>query len=259
MKNQKNNDQLIAQLECLKEKIKRYDEEKFLTKMRIWSVEHARDYNHNIVFDNMKMDMFIREEIGFPPRNKLNPFYKKKLAQYQQKFNELKKSKYPHKKEKSQDEIDHMVEEAEIELEAQKLKQQVAFQNLQDDKTLPMSLKKKEIVNTLIQYLKERRVYNLTGAINLYYKEKKEDETNEFIKKEAQKKVQIAQRTAQNNQRMMAQMEKIADQINNLESRISNLEYDSDKASSGVSSDIASLKSKLNDLDFDIRSLERKR
>lgn len=175
------------------------------------SVKSARNYNIDAGFWNTKVDMFIHSEIGLPPRNKLNPFYKKNLAQYQQKFNELEKNKYPYKKEVSQDEIDRMVEEAKIRLKAQKLKQQIALENLQNDETLPtMSLKKEEIVNTLIQYLKEKRVYNLTDAINLYYKEKKEDETNEFIKKEAQKRVQIAQRIAQDNQHMMDQMERIS-------------------------------------------------
>lgn len=182
----------------------------------------------------------------------------KNLAQYQQKFNELEKNKYPYKKEVSQDEIDRMVEEAKIRLKAQKLKQQIALENLQNDETLPtMSLKKEEIVNTLIQYLKEKRVYNLTDAINLYYKEKKEDETNEFIKKEAQKRVQIAQRIAQDNQHMMDQMERISNQISDLESRIWNLEYTSGKTRSGVSSEISSLKSELNDLSFDIRSIDK--
>lgn len=257
MENQKN-DQLIVQLKCLKRKIKSYDEAKFLTRMRKMSVKSARNYNIDAGFWNTKVDMFIHSEIGLPPRNKLNPFYKKNLAQYQQKFNELEKNKYPYKKEVSQDEIDRMVEEAKIRLKAQKLKQQIALENLQNDETLPtMSLKKGEIVNTLIQYLKEKRVYNLTDAINLYYKEKKEDETNEFIKKEAQKRVQIAQRIAQDNQHMMDQMERISNQISDLESRIWNLEYTSGKTRSGVSSEISSLKSELNDLSFDIRSIDK--
>ncbi len=82
MENQKN-DQLIVQLKCLKRKIKSYDEAKFLTRMRKMSVKSARNYNIDAGFWNTKVDMFIHSEIGLPPRNKLNPFYKI----YPEKFN----------------------------------------------------------------------------------------------------------------------------------------------------------------------------
>lgn len=263
MKRQDNNtDQLIAQLQNLKEKIKIYNNEKFMTKMKEGGEEWARSYNYSYVAThNRRCEMSIKREIGLSPRGKWLPFYKKRLARYQKKFDELEKSKYQFMEELPQDEIDRNVEKAKQELETQKLREKAALENLQNDTTLFDSLKKVEIVDSLIQYLQEGRVYNLTDAINLYYKEKKEDEHNEFIKKEVQKSTQATQQAAQAAQQAakqtLEQMNHITKQLNNLNSKIYDLEHESDKTDTSVRSAINSLKSELNDISFDIRRLNK--
>lgn len=262
MKRQDNNtDQLIAQLQNLKEKIKIYNNEKFMTKMKEGGESRARLYNCYVGTHNRRCEMFIKREIGLSPRGKWLPFYKKRLARYQNKFDELEKSKYHFMEELPQDEIDRNVEEAKQELETQKLREKAALENLQNDTTLFDSLKKVEIVDSLIQYLQEGRVYNLTDAINLYYKEKKEDEHNEFIKKEVQKSTQATQQAAQAAkqaaQQTLEQMNHITKQLNNLNSKIYDLEHESDKTDTSVRSAINSLKSELNDISFDIRRLNK--